>query len=176
MSSRKAAEPTIRQYRRGDDPHVWALAAAASIGHELSPPPPLPLQPASAAPTGMEDLAAIGKVFQQSGGDFLVAEINGNIVGTAGLLPADQRAADVVRVAVHPGVRRQGVGTALMEAVERRAVELGIRRLRLDVGEGDDDAIAFYLASGFNKLDNEDESEQRWDVNFFSKALRPGRS
>ena len=60
-----------------------------------------------------------------------------------------------------------------MEAVERRAIEPEDsaaeprRRARTQV-----DAIAFYLASGFRHLDDDDESAERWDVNFFSKALK----
>lgn len=171
MASRHTRSPTIRQYRRPDDPQVWALAALAAAGGP-NESLPLSLPPATAAPQEYPDLADITNVYLTSGGDFLVAELDGEVVGTAALLPADEGAADVVRVLVHPAARRRGVGTALMEAVEQRATGLGIRRLKLDVSENEVDAIAFYLASGFHHLDEDDESPERWDVNFFSKALR----
>jgi GNAT superfamily N-acetyltransferase len=165
---RRKQPPTIRQYRHTDDPQIWALE---SLGAGARGDAPLPLPPAESPPPDSADLADIGATFLRSGGDFLVAEIGGHLVGTAGLLIGDEGRADVVRVTVHPAVRRQGIGTALMEAIEHRAVGLGIRRLNLDVGENSKDAIAFYLAAGFHKLDDDDDTEQRWDVKFFSKAI-----
>lgn len=169
MPSRNRQPSTIRQYRRSDDAQVWALSELAD---QAVPPgtAPLPLPGLDQAPPGSADLADITATFLHSGGDFLVAELDGAIVGTAGLLLGEERQADVVRVAVHPAVRRRGIGTALMEAVEHRAVGLGISRLELDVGENAKDAIAFYLAAGFHKLDD-DDTEQRWDVKFFSKSI-----
>ena len=60
---------------------------------------------------------------------------------------AEEGAADVISLAVHPGYRRQGIGTALIETIERRANDLGIRKLNLDVGSNAREAISFYLAS-----------------------------
>jgi N-acetylglutamate synthase-like GNAT family acetyltransferase len=171
VPSRRVPAPTIRQYRRHDDPQVWALAEATA-GSQPAAPLPLPLEPADGPPPQSPDLADIARVFLQSGGDFLVAEVGGAVVGTAGLLLGDDGQADVVRVAVHPAVRRRGIGTALLEAVERRAVGLGIHRLNLDVGDNAQDAIAFYLASGFHRHGEDEDTDQRWDVSFFSKALK----
>ena len=170
--SRKPRPPTIRQYRHRDDAEIWALASLPDVTPPGVALPPIPLPGADRPPPECPDLADISDRFLRSGGDFLVAEIDGDIVGTAGLLLADDKVADVVRVRVHPAVRRRGVGTALLEAVEWRAEGLGVRRLNLDVGENQRDVIAFYLASGFRKLDADDESEQQWDLSLFSKALR----
>jgi N-acetylglutamate synthase-like GNAT family acetyltransferase len=170
VPARKIPAPTIRQYRPDDDQQVWALTLLTNKG-SAAEPAQLPLALVDAPPGNSPDLADIGQVYLKSGGDFLIAEVSGSVVGTAGLLLGEDGNADVVRVAVHPAVRRRGVGTALLEAVERRAVGLDIHRLNLDVGDNAKDAIAFYLASGFHKIDEDDETEQRWDVNFFSKAL-----
>ena len=171
MPAQRSRPPIIRQYRRGDEPQVWALTELTAPGSAAAPDMTLPVVPAPASPADSADLADIEKTFLQSGGDFLVAEVDGHVVGAAGLLLSEEGQADVVRVTVHPSVRRQGIGTALMEAIEHRAVGLGIQRLKLDVGENSKDAIAFYLASGFHKVDEDDDTEQRWDVKFFSKAI-----
>lgn len=173
MASRKRPSPTIRQYRHSDDAQVWALTALSSARSPDGSEPPLPLPAASEVPDGCLDLADIATTFVKSGGDFLVAEIGGQLVGTAGLLLAGDKLADVVRVRVHPAARRRGVGTALLGAIEWRAEGLGIRRLNLDVGDNQLDAIAFYLASGFRNLDGDDvDTKQKWDTNFFTKALK----
>lgn len=163
--------PTIRQYRRGDDGEIWALAALPAVAAPDDPAPPLPLPPADMAPADCPDLADISRTFLMSGGDFLVAEVDRAVVGTAGLLISGKDAADVVRVRVHPALRRRGIGTSLLEAIEWRATGLGIRQLNLDVTENEQDAVAFFLASGFRNPDDDDD-ETRWDVNVFAKAVK----
>jgi GNAT superfamily N-acetyltransferase len=179
VSPRRHHAPTIRQYRRADDQQIWALASLHAAGSgegdvASGPSPALPLPPVAAPPEGFEDLADIERDFLLAGGDFLVAEIDGHVVGTAGLLPAGRATADVVRVFVHPAVRRQGVGTALMETIEWRAEGLGVRRLNLGEGRHPKETVAFYLASGFHGLDDEEvelgQEEERHL--FLSKALK----
>ncbi len=169
MTWRRPQPPTIRQYRRSDDPEVWALASLASPS---TTDPPLPLPAATTPPPEFPELADISGTFLHPGGDFLVAELDGDVVGTIGLRRSEHGGADVVWLLVHPAARRRGVGSALLEAVEWRAIGLGIRRLNLDVENSEKDAIAFYLASGFQGLDPEEDSEGRWSVNFFSKSLK----
>lgn len=167
MPSRKTV-PTIRQYRPEDDPEVWALAAAVHDDGAAT----LPLVPLDAVPESHPDLADIGKEFLRSGGDFLVAEVDGRVVGTAGLLLRGDAEADVVSVAVHPALRRRGIGSALVEAAERRASDLGVRTLNLDVGSNAREAIEFYRASGFQRMDEDEEEDGRWGVKVLSRALR----
>jgi N-acetylglutamate synthase-like GNAT family acetyltransferase len=137
--------------------------------------PATPLPDLDEVPADHPELADVRATFLRSGGDFLVAELDGAIVGTAGLRVVEEGVGDVVFVRVHPAVRRHGIGTALLDAIEHRARGLGVHELNLDVGEGQPDAVAFYLASGFrqqNGDDDDDESTQRWDLSLFSKALK----
>lgn len=52
-------------------------------------------------------------------------------------------------IRVAPDARRQGIGTALLEAVERRAVERGARSLRVETQNNNVPACRFYHAHGF---------------------------
>jgi ribosomal protein S18 acetylase RimI-like enzyme len=52
-------------------------------------------------------------------------------------------------LAVLPGVRRRGVGRALLQAVEALALELGCCKLTLEVLSGNVAAQAAYRAAGF---------------------------
>lgn len=168
MPSRKTY-PTIRQYRREDDQEIWALADAV----QDTGPTALPGVPIDAPPESLAaELADIGKVFLRSGGDFLVAEVDDHVIGTAGLLLREEGEADVISLAVHPGYRRRGIGSALVETIERRANDLGIRKLNLDVGSNAREAISFYRAVGFDRMDEDDEKEGRWGVKTLSRALR----
>lgn len=50
---------------------------------------------------------------------------------------------------VAPEARRQGVGSALVDAVTQWAEAYGLRRLLLDVGEANTAAISLYTSRGF---------------------------
>ncbi|MGQ0712684.1 MAG: GNAT family N-acetyltransferase [Gemmatimonadaceae bacterium] len=55
----------------------------------------------------------------------------------------------VISMWVAPEVRRQGVGSALVDAVVDWARAKGVRRLLLDVSEQNTRAITFYIGKGF---------------------------
>jgi acetyltransferase len=85
----------------------------------------------------------------------LVAELDGEAVGMAHLVPSGAanapHRAEVQRVAVAERVRGQGVGRALMAAVEQTALDAGLSLLWLTTHEASD-ACAFYEAVGYTKL------------------------
>ncbi len=55
---------------------------------------------------------------------------------------------EVETLSVLPEARGRGVGTALMDAVERELTQLGVTHLRLRVVAGNDDALRFYRRRG----------------------------
>jgi GNAT superfamily N-acetyltransferase len=59
-----------------------------------------------------------------------------------------ERVADVETLAVAPEARREGVGTQLMNAVERELLQLGVRALRVLVIARNHDARRFYERRG----------------------------
>ncbi|MEN8005980.1 MAG: ribosomal protein S18-alanine N-acetyltransferase [Candidatus Krumholzibacteriota bacterium] len=78
----------------------------------------------------------------------LVAEVAGKV---AGYLMAwkivDQL--HILNLATDPDLRRRGVGAALLLAAARKAVELGMEEVTLEVRESNRQARAFYQAYGF---------------------------
>jgi GNAT superfamily N-acetyltransferase len=85
----------------------------------------------------------------------LVAELDGEVVAMAHIAPSGAanapHRAEVQRVAVAARVRGQGVGRALMAAVEDAARARGLTLLWLTTHEASD-ACAFYEAAGYTKL------------------------
>ena len=79
---------------------------------------------------------------------FLVAEIDGGIVGSA-MAGYDGHRAWVYYFGVVPVAQRRGVGSALIAEVERRVGALGCPKINLQVRDGNDAAIEFYRAVGF---------------------------
>jgi len=73
--------------------------------------------------------------------DLFVAELDGRLVGSVQLdrdtPPNGRHRAEVTKLLVHPDVRRQGLGSALMDALEAHALEQGRTLLTLDTRSGD---------------------------------------
>jgi ribosomal protein S18 acetylase RimI-like enzyme len=84
----------------------------------------------------------------------LAARQDGRLVGTVQLdhdTPGNQRhRAEVRKLLVHPAARRQGLGRALMQAVEGRAAGLGRTLLTLDTRTGCE-AEPLYRSLGFEQ-------------------------
>lgn len=89
----------------------------------------------------------------QSGAlDLFIARQEERILGTVQLIPAampnQPHRADVAKLLVHPDARRQGLGRALMAALQDRAAALGRSLLVLDTRSSDPSRI-LYQSLGF---------------------------
>lgn len=83
---------------------------------------------------------------------FLVARIGREPVGCAGLLPLGPRLAEVTRMYIRPAHRGQGISRLLLAAVERLAVQRGVRRLRLETGDLQPESIGLYQSAGYTRI------------------------
>ena len=79
---------------------------------------------------------------------FFVAVDDGHVVGTA-MSGFDGHRGWVYYVAVHPDYRRRGIGSALMQEVERALVEIGCRKLNLQIRSENAPVQAFYNSLGY---------------------------
>jgi ribosomal-protein-alanine N-acetyltransferase len=94
-----------------------------------------------------EEFAAIGdtrRVFVAVDGD--------EVVGYA-VLRAIEDSADLTRVAVDVTRRRAGVGSRLVDAAVDESREMGLRRILLEVADGNAAAVALYATHGFEQID-----------------------
>ncbi len=60
---------------------------------------------------------------------FLVAELEGRIVGCCALQIYSRRLAEIRSLAVHPEVTQLGIGSQLVEACKQRARERGVKQV-----------------------------------------------
>jgi ribosomal protein S18 acetylase RimI-like enzyme len=79
---------------------------------------------------------------------FLVAEAPGGIVGAV-LGTYDGRRGWILRLAVHPDQRRQGIATRLVQEVERRLADLGCPRVNLMVLPDNAAGLGFWQRLGY---------------------------
>ncbi len=81
----------------------------------------------------------------------LCAHSAGQLAGYCGM----QQALDegyITSVAVHPNFRRQGVGQALVSALQQQGRQRGLAFLTLEVRESNTPAIALYTRLGFAQV------------------------
>lgn len=112
-------------------------------------------KPASAETSGVSEMRAILSAPEHFG---LLATLDGTPVGyvlaEVRRKPERSHARASSEVYVHhmsvaSAYQRQGVGSALLDAVTAEAQALGIERLALEVWDANAEAAAFYAARGF---------------------------
>jgi len=79
---------------------------------------------------------------------FLVAEADGGVVAAV-MGTWDGHRGRVKRLAVRDDLRRGGLGRQMVEELERRFLERGIRRIRLEVWGHNEAGLAFWEEQGY---------------------------
>jgi ribosomal protein S18 acetylase RimI-like enzyme len=163
----------VRPFAPDDLPVLWAMARLPDAGVTADPDVPVPLPPRRVAPSGPPELADPERAVLAVGGTALVATLDGHVVGFGGLRPVRDRPrlGRLVRVRVHPAVRRAGAGRALMSGLEAAARRQGLTDLMLDVGDHQPEALAFYRALGWSETWRENSAEWAWQTVWFHRSL-----
>jgi GNAT superfamily N-acetyltransferase len=85
-------------------------------------------------------------------GAFLVAWAGDAALGCGGVRAFDAHTGEVKRMYTRPQTRRRGIGRVLLAAIEHRARALGYRRLVLETGTKQPEAMALYESSGYEAI------------------------
>jgi ribosomal protein S18 acetylase RimI-like enzyme len=158
----------VRRYQEGDGPAIRDLheRALADTGTDPADVPDI------------DDLEDVPGTYLDTGGEFLVAEVDGEIVGMGGLrvdvddhgvAEAGERPGELFRMRVDPDRQRKGVGSAVLDGLEAAARRRGVDRLLAETAERQAAATRFYPANGFAEVRRRSYGE--YDLVLFSKAL-----
>ena len=139
------SDDRIRPFTPADQAAVRALVLAGLQDHW-----------GTLDPTLNPDLNDIGGWYGPLGGQTIVAEIDGEIVGTGTVHRVDDRTAVLVRMSVSRDHRGQGLGKALVRALADEARSREYTRLVCETTDTWQDAISLYLATGFTIIDQRD--------------------
>jgi GNAT superfamily N-acetyltransferase len=85
-------------------------------------------------------------------GLFLVAEAGGVAAGCGGWRAHDDGAAEIKRMYVEPAFRRRGIAAQVLAELERTAAAAGHRRLLLNSGDRQPEALALYARAGYTPV------------------------
>ena len=94
----------------------------------------------------------IQKKLQRDPDLFLVAETDGKLIGTV-IGGFDGRRGLIYHLAVEAGFRQLGVGSLLMDEVERRLKTKGCLKCYLMVADDNENAMRFYEARNWERMD-----------------------
>lgn len=126
-----APPSAIREFRPEDYETVRALWVRAGLA----------LRPG-------DDLPDLLRFVERNPGLFLVAERDGEIVGTV-MGADDGRRGWVYHLAVEPRLQGRGIGRRLMAEVEARLAARGVPKVNLHVAEGNERVVGFYRRLGY---------------------------
>ena len=102
-------------------------------------------EPGSGGPPRPEEFAA-------PAGTFLLARVDGRPAGCGGLCRQNAETAEVRRMYVVPEARGRGIGRVLLTGLVEAAGELGYRRVRLETGDKQHEAMGLYTDAGFRPI------------------------
>ena len=143
---------------RGPAPSAWNAAGARIDVRPYDHPDAARLVAAGqrdeAERYGSEDATAVDPgEFVPPGGRFLVAYLGGVAVACAGWRTYGPDA-ELKRMFVDPAARRRGLARALLDAIEQTARAAGRRRVILETGDRQPEAIALYRSAGYTDIPN----------------------
>jgi GNAT superfamily N-acetyltransferase len=108
-------------------------------------------------------------------GVFLVAWADGSpgACGAVKPLDSDPTIGEIKRMYTRPTARRRGLSRRLLEGLEQRALELGYRRLQLETGTQQPEAMALYESHGWHRIPPYGHYKDAPDSVCYAKALDP---
>ena len=141
MKILKNSSLIIRRYKKSDKKDVWNLHVT-------------PLKDAHAyIGSGQwdKDMEDIENVYLKNG-EFLVGETDGKIVAIGAFKKISSEIAEIKRMRVLPGYQRNGFGQAIFDRLQKKAVGLGFKKIRLDTSTRQKAAQKFYEKNGFKEI------------------------
>jgi GNAT superfamily N-acetyltransferase len=130
-----------------------------------------------ADPDGVDaDMLDIEASYLERGGSFAVLiDSGGEILGSVGLYPVNQRTCELRKMYLVPGARGRGLGKRLIEHALAEAKRLGFSRIELETSSVLQEAIRLYQRYGFLPR-SADRSCNRCNESYFLELSHRGDS
>ena len=103
--------------------------------------------------------------------DVLIVSVSGVAVGCAGLKAYSDSDVEIKRVWVDPEFRGNHISTAMMDALEKKALEIGFKRTILQTRPQMEEAVHLYTKRGYVLIDNYPPYDKLEGAICFAKEL-----
>jgi putative acetyltransferase len=120
-----------------------AIRLIAALNAELTATFPEP---------GATHFSLSGAQVEAGDGALVVAYADGTAVGCGAVRRLDETTAELKRMYVQPSARGQGIGRALVAALEREAHRIGATQVVLETGTRLAPAIRLYESMGYSRI------------------------
>ena len=98
------------------------------------------------------------------GGAILIAEYDGEAVGTVGLVPGHgEGVLELIKMSARTDLQGKGIGRALMDAAVAKSREMGAKQIWLETNTKLEAALALYRKSGFRELTGDELTPTPYD-------------
>ena len=97
------------------------------------------------------DLMAVDLTYISSGGEFLLGFVDDKLVAMGGFERLSDSLAELKRMRIQRDCQGHGHGSAILSALERLAVETGVRTLCLETAKRRPLTLAFYRKHGYRE-------------------------
>ena len=115
------------------------------------------------------DVDAIEEFYLSKKGEFLVGELDGEVVAMGGFWRKTEKMAELKRMRVHPEHQRRGYGQAILTELEKRAKSMGYSSMFLDTLPIMAPARRLYTKNGFVQTGT--KKIGRFEAILYEKAL-----
>lgn len=103
-------------------------------------------------PFDIEQLEQPEKTVLSRGGAILFAKLEGEIIGTVGLIPINESICEMIKMGVTPSAQGKGVGLRLGMAILEKAKQMGFSKMVLYSNTKLASALHLYQKLGFVKV------------------------
>ena len=98
------------------------------------------------------------------GGRILIADYDGDAVGTVGLVPGHEAGTvELIKMSARSDLQGQGIGKALMQAALDAARAMGARKIWIETNTKLGPALNLYKRSGFRELSVDERVQTPYD-------------
>lgn len=104
-----------------------------------------------------KDFEDIEGIYINNRGEFLVGTINNQIIAMGGLRKKTEDMVELRRMRVDPMFQRIGFGQMILDALEKKAWELGYKVIQLNTSARQVSAQRFYEKNGYMEIKREKE-------------------
>jgi GNAT superfamily N-acetyltransferase len=102
---------------------------------------------------------------------FVVGRLNGEVVACGATRRLEPEVAEIKRMYVRPPARGRGFGKQILAALEASARESGVKRLILETGDRQPEAVSLYKTAGFAPIEPYGEFKDNPASRCFEKRL-----